>query len=140
RYSGGADRRNFAGFYEEYERLQPFRQPLYGASAACTGPLSYRGEALVQMDIENLKAALKGAPADEAFIPSIAPGSFLTRPNEYYKSESDFLEGIAEAMRVEYKAIVDAGFVLQLDDPGIVVFYDRGEWPISPADYRRRME
>jgi 5-methyltetrahydropteroyltriglutamate--homocysteine methyltransferase len=140
RYSGGADRRNFAGFYEEYERIQPFRQPLYGASAACTGPISYRGEALVRMDIENLKAALAGRDAVEAFIPSVAPGSFLTRANEYYKSEAEFLEAIAEAMHVEYKAIVDAGFLLQLDDPGIVVFYDRGEQTPSPAGHRKRME
>lgn len=139
RYSGGLDRRNFSDFYEEYERIQPFRQPLLGADAVCTGPISYQGQNAVGMDIRNLKAALAGVSVEDAFIPSIAPGSLLSRRNEYYRTEEAFLTALADAMRMEYQAIVDAGFILQLDDPGLVVRYDMDDPPLSPEEYRKRI-
>ena len=139
RYGGGLDRRNFSEFYDEYERIQPFRQPLFGANAVCKGPVSYKGQALLQMDIDNLKAAAAQVKAQELFMPSVAPGSLVSRRNEYYKTEEAYLTALADAMKTEYKAIVDAGFILSLDDPGIVVGYDRGDTLMDPEQYRKRI-
>ena len=86
----------------------------------CVGPLKYVGHDEVKADIENLKAALQEQKYEEAFLPAIAPGTMENlMKNEYYKSDEEYLFAIAEAMREEYKAIVDAGFVLQIDDPDL---------------------
>ena len=68
-------------------------------------------------DLANFKAALAKVTAAEGFITAVAPGSFARRQNRYYASDEAFLHALAEALREEYKAIIDAGFVLQLDDP-----------------------
>jgi 5-methyltetrahydropteroyltriglutamate--homocysteine methyltransferase len=106
----------------------------------CTGPLKYVGQAAVQTDVENFKAALEQTQAVEAFLPAIAPGTIEHwLANDYYPSDEAFLTGIADAMHDEYKAIVDAGFVLQIDDPGLA-----DSWQMHPdlsvADYRKRAE
>jgi 5-methyltetrahydropteroyltriglutamate--homocysteine methyltransferase len=91
---------------------------------ACTGPITYRGHAQVQRDIDNLRAALKGLEVEEAFIPAIAPSNVEGRQkNLHYKTDEDYLFAIAEAMREEYTAIVRAGFLLQIDDPRLVTYY-----------------
>ena len=91
---------------------------------ACTGPITYVGQALVQTDIANLKAALAGVTAAEAFIPAISPSNVEGRQkNVYYKTNEEYLFAIAEAMHEEYTAIVDAGFLLQIDDPRLVTYY-----------------
>jgi 5-methyltetrahydropteroyltriglutamate--homocysteine methyltransferase len=89
----------------------------------CTGPVTYTGLAEVQTDIENLKAALKDSPAVEAFMPAYAPRGL--GGNEYYKTEEEYVMAVAEAMNTEYRAIVDAGLVLQISDPGLTGFYSR---------------
>src|SRR4029453_9451853 len=90
----------------------------------CTGSVSYVGHAQVQADIERLRAALAGAKVEEAFIPAIAPSNVEGRQtNAFYKTDEDYLFAIAEAMREEYRAIVDAGFLLQIDDPRLVTYY-----------------
>jgi 5-methyltetrahydropteroyltriglutamate--homocysteine methyltransferase len=105
--------------------------------AVCSGPLSYFGHDTVQADINNLKAALKGVNAAEAFMTAVAPGTIEHwLEDEYYNNEESYLAAIGEAMREEYTAIVDAGFILQIDDP------DLGDaWQIHPeldvAGYRR---
>ena len=83
----------------------------------CVGPLTYTGHAAIAADIANFKAALKAAEVEEGFMTAVAPGSAYRIPNKYYKSDEEFLYACAEAMREEYKAIVDAGLILQLDDP-----------------------
>src|SRR5213593_4663260 len=91
---------------------------------ACTAPIAYRGHAQVRADIENLKAALAGGGAEEAFIPAISPSNVEGRQeNTYYKTDEEYLFAIADAMHEEYKAIVDAGFLVQIDDPRLVTYY-----------------
>ena len=90
----------------------------------CTGPVAYVGHAQLQADIDNLRSALAGLPVAEAFIPAIAPSNVEGRQrNAYYKTDEEYLFAIAEAMREEYRAIVDAGFLLQIDDPRLVTYY-----------------
>ena len=106
----------------------------------CVEPLKYSGQAELKSDIENLSAALKGQNYEEAFLPAIAPGTMEHwMKNEYYPSDEAYLFAIADAMREEYKGIVDAGFVLQIDDPDLA-----DAWQMHPgmsaADYRKYQE
>ncbi len=94
------------------------------ALMVCTGPVRYKGNAQLKADLETLKTALKDVAAAKAFVPSIAPSNVeTTTPNEYYPTAEAYVFAIAEAMREEYKAIVDAGFLLQIDDPFLVTYY-----------------
>ena len=106
----------------------------------CAEPLKYVGHDEVKADIENLKAALHGKQFEEAFLPAIAPGTMEHwMKNEYYPTEEAYLFAIADAMHEEYKAIVNAGFVLQIDDPDLA-----DAWQMFPqmsaADYRKYQE
>src|SRR6266567_4293221 len=86
----------------------------------CTGPLKYVGHAALREDLDNFKAALQGVRVAEAFLPANTPGTIEHwLRNEHYAGDEEFLHAIAEAMREEYKAIVDAGFLLQIDDPDL---------------------
>jgi len=100
-------------------------------------PVTYTGQALIRRDIENFKAALAACGVDEGFMTSIAPGSAARIGNEYYKNDEEFIHACAEAMREEYRAIIDAGLILQIDDPSIAENWDQ----INPAptveQYRR---
>jgi 5-methyltetrahydropteroyltriglutamate--homocysteine methyltransferase len=94
------------------------------ALMVCAGPVAYKGHAALKADLETLKAALVGAGAAEAFVPAIAPSNVeATTPNEYYPTPEAYVFAIAAAMREEYRAIVDAGFLLQIDDPFLVTYY-----------------
>jgi 5-methyltetrahydropteroyltriglutamate--homocysteine methyltransferase len=94
-----------------------------GVRMVCTGPVTYKGQEILQRDIANLKAALDGAKA-EAFIPAISPANIEDwMTNAYYKKQEDYLFAVADAMHEEYKAIVNAGFLLQVDDPRLVSYY-----------------
>jgi 5-methyltetrahydropteroyltriglutamate--homocysteine methyltransferase len=133
-FARGADRTRFAEFYAELDARDA---PATQSEAACIGPITYVGQAALQRDIDNLKAALAKSPAVEAFLPVAAPASVIPdRKNEYYASEDDCLQAIAEAMRTEYRMIVDAGFLVQLDDARTAVTFDRMVPPASFADYR----
>ena len=89
---------------------------------ACTGPVRYVGQQELQADIDNLKAALRDSPATEAFMTAASPGVIAWfQPNRFYPNDSAYLEAIADAMREEYEAIVNAGFILQLDCPDITL-------------------
>ncbi len=103
----------------------------------CVGKLTYTGQAAIQSDIANFKAALATARVDEGFMTSIAPGSASRIANRYYKTEEEFLFACADAMREEYKAIVDAGLVLQLDDPAIAENWDMVNPEPAVADYKK---
>jgi 5-methyltetrahydropteroyltriglutamate--homocysteine methyltransferase len=102
------------------------------------GPVSYVGHDLLQIDIDNLKAAVEAVKADgyevaDVFMPSSGPSGF--GKNEYYDSDAEYLNAVAEAMREEYQAIVDAGFILQIDDPWLI------EYLTDPArDWDARVE
>lgn len=93
---------------------------LGGRQIVCVGPLTYIGHEAVRADIENLKAALAGKQVEEAFLTAVAPGTIEHwLKNEHYPSTEAFLYAIADAMHEEYKAITDAGFILQIDDPDL---------------------
>lgn len=91
----------------------------------CTGPISYVGQKHVRADVENLKQAISGVEAEEGFMTAISPTHPANAcPNEYYRSAEEYQLALADAMREEYRAIVDAGLVLQIDDPLIANYYD----------------
>jgi 5-methyltetrahydropteroyltriglutamate--homocysteine methyltransferase len=120
-WAGSKEVTAFPEFYEPSLRGSP------NAAAprfACTGPITYVGHATIQADIANLKSALAGLEVAEAFLPAIAPSDVEGRhENRYYRTDEEYLFAIAEAMRQEYRAILDAGFVLQIDDPRLVTYY-----------------
>ncbi|HEV8716092.1 MAG TPA: cobalamin-independent methionine synthase II family protein [Candidatus Binatia bacterium] len=103
----------------------------------CTGPVSYKGHAAVQADIDNLKAALQGLQHEEVFLPAIAASYIAaTLSNEYYRTTEEYEQAVADALREEYKAIIAAGFILQLDDPRLVTYYMMNPG-LSVADCRK---
>jgi 5-methyltetrahydropteroyltriglutamate--homocysteine methyltransferase len=90
----------------------------------CTSPITYKGHELLRRDIENLKAALEGVRVEDVFMPAISPSNIAGwQRNQYYKTNEEYLFAIAGAMREEYRAIVDAGFLVQIDDPELVTCY-----------------
>src|SRR3954451_21095093 len=90
----------------------------------CTGPVSYKGLAALQTDIANLKAALDGQRYEEAFMPAVSPSNLANwNRNEHYKTEEEYLYALADALREEYRAIIDAGLMLQVDDPLLASYY-----------------
>jgi 5-methyltetrahydropteroyltriglutamate--homocysteine methyltransferase len=105
-----------------------------------TGPLAYRGQEGIRSELAGAKAGLEAAGVDpgEVFYPQLAPGwlgHFLL--NEYYSTEEEYWYALAEAWRGEYEAIVDAGFILQLDDPALADKYYMFNPPLSVEDYRK---
>ena len=113
----------FPDFYEASVR-QGGNDARRAPRLACTGPVSYTGQDAVRTDIENLKATLRGRDVADAFLPAISPSNIEGRwPNRHYKTDEDYLFAIAEAMREEYTAIVDAGLLVQIDDPRLVTYY-----------------
>jgi 5-methyltetrahydropteroyltriglutamate--homocysteine methyltransferase len=130
------DRQLFAVAYRDPESgISMGPRPSTGP--VCVGKLRYTGHAALAADIANLKAALAAAGVAEGFMTSVAPGSAYRIGNAYYQSDEELLADCAEAMREEYKAIVEAGLVLQLDDPATATGWDM----ISPepdlADYKK---
>jgi 5-methyltetrahydropteroyltriglutamate--homocysteine methyltransferase len=111
---------SFPEFYKGLAGTVNARQALM----ACTGPITYRGHDELKRDIDNLKAALKGVDVADVFVPSISPSNIEDwNRNDYYKTAEEYLFAIADAMREEYKAIVAAGFLVQIDDPQLVTHY-----------------
>jgi 5-methyltetrahydropteroyltriglutamate--homocysteine methyltransferase len=137
-FKRGTDRSRFAEFYAELDAKEA---PATTMEAVCTGPISYSGNDELERDIANFKAALKKVKVEEAFLPVAAPSSVIPdRKNEYYKNEDELQLAIANAMRTEYKTIIDAGFLVQLDDARSAVTYDRMVPPGSFADYKNWLE
>jgi 5-methyltetrahydropteroyltriglutamate--homocysteine methyltransferase len=95
----------------------------------CVAPIRYTGHDAIRADIANFKAALQATGVEEGFMTSVAPGSASRIGNSYYKTDEELLYACADAMREEYKAIVGAGLILQLDDPAIAENWDM----INPA-------
>ena len=113
------DARAFPDFYRN-QVVGASGQPNFG----CTSLMSYKGHDLLRTDLENLRAALKGTKAVEAFVPSISPANIESwNVNKFYKTDEEYRTAICDAMHEEYKAITDAGFLLQIDDPRLVTYY-----------------
>lgn len=120
----------FPGSYEDFKMqlaartLLPKRK-VRPTAFVCSAPIKYVDEAAVRTDIANLKAALAGVKVEDVFVTAIAPSNLEQYyENKYYKSDEEYLTALADAMNVEYKAIVDAGFVLQIDDPRMATYYN----------------
>jgi 5-methyltetrahydropteroyltriglutamate--homocysteine methyltransferase len=129
----------FPEYYAEY-----FKSAMLGgaivtlAPVVCAGPVKYRGEQFVQTDIANVKEAARaaGIPDHHVFLPATAPSGVGT--NEYYKSEEEYFYALAEEMRKEYKAIVDSGILVQIDDPFLPdIFFEPG---LNESQKRRRAQ
>ena len=103
----------------------------------CIAPLTYTGQAAIAADIAHFKAGLQAAGVTEGFMTLIAPGSASRIGNNYYGTDEEFLFACADAMREEYKAIVDAGLILQLDDPSIAENWDQINPAPTVAEYQR---
>jgi 5-methyltetrahydropteroyltriglutamate--homocysteine methyltransferase len=109
-----------AAFPEYYKAY--FEEAMLGGTVlkfvpmACTGRITYRGERALQADLDNLKAAIKGLPHEDVFVPATAPPHGIFK-NAYYEDDEEYAFALADAMSIEYKAIVDAGFNVQVDDP-----------------------
>jgi 5-methyltetrahydropteroyltriglutamate--homocysteine methyltransferase len=134
---GGRDALMFPDFYRNVLENNPFLHTIRVAPRVCVGPIRYVGQAKLQRDIRNLKAAMAAAGADEGFMPSITPVSSLK--NEHYKTDEEYFTAFGDAMREEYKAILDAGLLLQIDFPALVSGWDTSN-TMTLADYRKSME
>ena len=134
-FTRGADRERFPEFYAELDAREGLSTT---TDSVCVGPIAYTGQAALARDIDNFRAALKNVQVEEAFLPVAAPASVIPdRKNEYYRSDEECLLAIGEAMRTEYRTIVEAGFLLQLDDARAAVTYDRMVPPASFDAYRK---
>jgi 5-methyltetrahydropteroyltriglutamate--homocysteine methyltransferase len=134
-FARGLDRERFAEFYAELDAREAVATTV---EAVCVGPVAYTGQAELKRDIDNFKSALRDVKVEEAFLPVAAPASVIPdRKNEYYQTDEELIRAIGAAMRTEYRMIIDAGFVLQLDDARAAVTYDRMVPPASFADYRK---
>jgi 5-methyltetrahydropteroyltriglutamate--homocysteine methyltransferase len=131
----GKDRRDFAAFYADYDPKQGLTNT---RTWAVTGPISYRGHTAVQHDIAELKSAVEGTSCSAVFMTAVAPGSVAPdRVDQHYGSERECLFAIADALHEEYQAIVEAGFILQIDDAYLASYYDIIVPPGTMADYRK---
>ena len=112
---------SFPEYYKAQESASPRAKQV---QMACTSPLTYKGQAALKTELDNLKAALKGVDVADVFVPCISPANIEDwNENKYYKTNDEYLFAIADAMNVEYKTIVDAGFLVQVDDPRLVSYY-----------------
>ncbi len=132
--SPGAEAANYWALSREYVAFPEFYAWATAQAGAagtsgrtrwvCSGPVSYKGMAALQNDIATLKESLAGKRYEEAFMPAVSPSNLANwNRNEHYASEEEYLYAIADALREEYKAIIDAGLVLQIDDPLLASYY-----------------
>jgi len=134
---GSKERKEFAEFYADEASAAASAARQSGSSTAqlygltCTGPVKYVGHVAIKRDTENLAAAVRTTRAEDTFMTAVSPATLQILPNVYYKSAEDYTWALAEAIREEYHAIVDAGFILQIDDPALVDIYD---WWFSMND------
>ena len=131
------EQREFGEFYADTGLGTPSTA---ASRPTCIGPIAYTAQENLREQLTNLKAAADAAGAEEAFMSAIAPGSlemFCRDQNIHYPTAEAFLEAIAAAMREEYRAIADAGFILQLDDPGLPGAWDMLDPRPNLEEYRR---
>jgi 5-methyltetrahydropteroyltriglutamate--homocysteine methyltransferase len=131
------EQREFAEFYADTGLGTPSTA---ASRPTCNGPIVYTAQETLRRHLANLKAAADAAGVEEAFVSAIAPGSlemFCRAQNSYYSTAEAFLDAIAVAMREEYRAIAEAGFILQLDDPGLPGAWDMLDPRPSLAEYKR---
>ena len=129
----------FPEFYDAHRKAREglVAQPV---KLVCTGPVKYSGHAALQRDIANVKAAAEAAGVEEVFMTAVSPSDVEgQQPNVFYKTDEEYLTAIADAMHEEYRAIVEAGLILQIDDPRLLTYYiSRPD--LSVADCRQWAE
>jgi 5-methyltetrahydropteroyltriglutamate--homocysteine methyltransferase len=130
------DRQLFAAAYADPESGVSMG-PRPATGPVCVAALTYTGHAALQADIANLKTALAAAGIEEGFMTAVAPGSAYRVGNRYYKTDEEFLYACAEVMREEYKAIVEAELILQLDDPATATGWDMITPEPSVEEYKK---
>jgi 5-methyltetrahydropteroyltriglutamate--homocysteine methyltransferase len=136
------DSRESRAFPEYYQPEQAVehavgRQPM---ETVCVAPVTYRGHEQLQRDIANLQSALKGTAAEEAFFPAVSPNQVsYRRRNEYYRTNEEYEAAVADALREEYRAILHAGFLVQVDDPQLLTHWVRNP-DLTVEEYRRWAE
>ncbi len=135
--AGGRDATQVPDYYENMLRHNPFAGVIRVAPQVCVGPVSYVGQPQLKRDIANLKEAMAAAGAAEGFLPAASP--IPAMKNEHYATEEEFQLAFGEAMREEYRAILDAGLLLQIDDPRMVSSWDAMTSMTLP-EYRKWME
>ena len=136
------DWQKFSEFYQDPESTSTLLGSAVRRSRrrpVCTGPIKYIGQAAIAADIAKLKAAMAAADVDEGFMCSISPGSFARGEDLHYKTGEEFVFAAADAMHEEYKAIVDAGIVLQIDDPSLPDNWDMID-PEPPLNEFKKFE
>jgi 5-methyltetrahydropteroyltriglutamate--homocysteine methyltransferase len=138
----GKDHRDFAEFYKEYEEANGFagmgKNLAKLATIVITGPIKYTGQPAVAHDAALLRAAMRNSGVDTGFMPVVAPASVApARQDQFYRTEEEALFAIASALHDEYKAVLDAGFIVQIDDAFLASHYDVMVPPASLADYKR---
>jgi len=142
------ERDEFARFYRDCDNAGTMffvagekKVPPITEKVIATGPIKSKGDAAAikqELDAFKKAIALAGKPVDEAFVAVLAPGwldHFIY--NEYYKTDEEFVFALADAIREEYRAVVDAGFILQIDDPGLPDWWDMIKPEPSVAAYRK---
>ncbi len=113
----------FPGYYDAQRKLRAglVAKPV---QLTCTGEIRYCGQSALMRDISNVKAAMKGAGAEEGFMPAVSPSDVEGQQgNDFYESDEAYLYAIAEALREEYELIVKSGLILQIDDPRLLTYY-----------------
>jgi 5-methyltetrahydropteroyltriglutamate--homocysteine methyltransferase len=127
----------FPEFYEPISRAIAGSKvtPPGFSHLACVGPITYTGHASLQRDLARLREAMQGLDLREAFVPAISPATLeYWQKNHYYKSQDEYLFALCDALHEEYKAIVDAGFVVQIDDPQLASQYMwEPDWTIAQS-------
>ena len=129
-------------FPEYYDRYM--KTAMFGAMLApqktmvCTGQVTYIGHEALQTDIDNLKAGLEGQTYEEAFMSAANPANLANQPNEHYNTREEFLTALCDAMHVEYQAIIDSGFIIQMDDPGAASLW--GTADLSAEERKKQVD
>jgi 5-methyltetrahydropteroyltriglutamate--homocysteine methyltransferase len=137
-FANRRDWKRFGEFYQDQSSGLIGSAPTRRARRpVCTGPIRYKGQAHTKADIDNLKQAMAANGIEEGFITSVAPASFARAEDLHYSTEEDFVVGAAEAMREEYRAIVDAGLILQIDDPSLSDNWDMIDPEPPLAEYKK---
>jgi 5-methyltetrahydropteroyltriglutamate--homocysteine methyltransferase len=133
----GRDATQFPDYYGAFLEHSPFGNTIRVAPRACVAPVKYVGRKFLERDIANLKRAMADAGAKEGFMPAASPLPFMA--NEHYSTDEEYFAAYGEAMREEYRAILAAGFALQIDDPRMVSEWDSFKH-MDLAQYRKWMQ
>lgn len=139
-WANSRESQSFPEFYASEQTVKDRKPTPSSMQMVCTAPITYKGKDLLDRDLANLRAAVDANGASEAFVPAISPCDVVgNQLNEYYKSEEEFLYAVGDALNVEYRAIVDAGFLVQIDDPRLINYYVKNP-QLSVEDCRKWAE